>query len=53
MLRQAVEGRHVLGMDVVELAPDLGDIASDFAAAQLVYNMMGMVQRHAAAKGRV
>lgn len=53
MLRQAVEGRQVLGMDVVELAPDLGDIASDFAAAQLVYNMMGMVQRHAAAKGRV
>ncbi|MFV0422718.1 agmatinase [Oleidesulfovibrio sp.] len=45
MLEQAMRGRRVLGMDVVELAPDLGDIASDFAAAQLVYNMMGMVQR--------
>lgn len=45
MLAQAMQGRQVIGMDVVELAPELGDIASDFAAAQLVYNMMGMVQR--------
>ena len=32
---------HIAGFDVVELAPKGGDHASDFAAARLVYNLMG------------
>ncbi len=47
LLEKAVAGRRVIGMDVVELAPQPGDHASDFAAAQLTYHMMGIVQRHA------
>ncbi|MFZ7127416.1 MAG: agmatinase [Desulfobacterales bacterium] len=38
-------GRRVLGFDVVELAPVTGHHASDFAAARLVYNTMGVVSR--------
>lgn len=45
LLEMALRGRRVLGFDVVELAPQPGDHASDFAAAQLVYNVMGLVQR--------
>ncbi|MEF2144698.1 MAG: agmatinase [Desulfovibrionaceae bacterium] len=41
----ALAGRDVLGFDVVELAPQPGDHASDFAAAQLVYALMGIVER--------
>jgi agmatinase len=45
LLEKAIAGRTVIGMDVVELAPKEGDHASDFAAAQLTYAMMGIVQR--------
>ncbi|WP_022663021.1 agmatinase [Paucidesulfovibrio longus] len=45
LAEMALKGRTVLGFDVVELAPAEGDHASDFAAAQLVYALMGMVQR--------
>lgn len=45
LLEKAVKGRSVIGCDVVELAPQAGDHASDFAAAQLVYSMMGIIQR--------
>lgn len=45
LLEKAISGRRVIGMDVVELAPQPGDHASDFAAAQLTYHMMGIVQR--------
>ena len=41
-------GRRVLGFDVVELAPVPGFLASDFAAARLVYALMGLVQRRSA-----
>lgn len=45
-VEQAIKGRQVLGLDVMELAPQAGDQVSDFAAAQLVYNLMGLVQRN-------
>lgn len=47
MLMSVISGRRVLGFDVVELAPVPGFHASDFAAARLVYNIMGMITRHA------
>ncbi|MGE4292783.1 MAG: agmatinase [Desulfovibrio sp.] len=46
LAEKALQGRTVLGFDVVELAPTAGDHASDFAAAQLVYCLMGIVQRN-------
>lgn len=45
LLEMSIAGRTVIGMDVVELAPQEGDHGSNFAAAQLTYNMMGIVQR--------
>ncbi|MEZ6852438.1 agmatinase [Halodesulfovibrio aestuarii] len=47
LLEKAVKGRNVVGCDVVELAPQEGDHASDFAAAQLTYSMLGIIQRSA------
>ncbi len=45
-IERVVSGRRVLGFDLVELAPRAGDHRSDFAAAQLVYSVMGMVTRN-------
>lgn len=45
-LERAIAGRKILGFDVVELAPMQGDNASDFAAAQLVYSVMGIITRN-------
>ncbi len=45
-IEQVVTGRRVLGFDLVELAPRAGDHQSDFAAAQLVYSVMGIVARN-------
>lgn len=45
-IERAVAGRRVLGFDVVELAPRSGDHGSDFAAAQLVYAVMGIIARN-------
>lgn len=42
-LELAAAGRRVIGFDVVELAPQPGDHASDFAAAQFAYRLMGLV----------
>ena len=42
LLGKALAGRVLVGADVVELAPAPGDHASDFAAAQLVYLLMGL-----------
>ena len=41
----ALSGRKLLGFDVVELAPRPGRHASDFAAASLVYALMGLALR--------
>lgn len=38
--------RRIIGFDVLEFAPIAGFHAFDFAAALLVYKMMGIVQRH-------
>jgi agmatinase len=45
-LERALTGRTVLGFDLVELAPREGDHGSDFAAAQLVYSVMGIIARN-------
>jgi agmatinase len=45
-LERAVVGRKVVGFDLVELAPRTGDHGSDFAAAQLVYSVMGIIERN-------
>jgi agmatinase len=47
-IERAIAGRRVVGFDLVELAPRPGDHGSDFAAAQLVYLVMGMVARNLA-----
>ena len=39
-LRRAAEVSHIVGMDLVELAPMPGLHACDFLAAQLAYKMM-------------
>lgn len=44
-IERALQGRRVLGFDVVELAPDPADHASSFAAALLTYSIMGIIQR--------
>jgi len=43
LLEAVMEGRKLAGADVVELAPAAGDHASDFAAAQLAYVLMGLI----------
>lgn len=45
-LERALAGRNVLGFDLVELAPREGDHASEFAAAQLIYSVMGIISRN-------
>lgn len=45
-LERAVAGRNLLGFDLVELAPKEGDHGSNFAAAQLVYSVMGIITRN-------
>ena len=47
-LERAVAGRKIIGFDLVELAPREGDHGSDFAAAQLVYSVMGIITRNLA-----
>ncbi|HSL41093.1 MAG TPA: agmatinase [Desulforhopalus sp.] len=45
-LERALAGRRLVGFDLVELAPRPGDHGANFAAAQLVYLVMGMVVRN-------
>lgn len=45
-VERAIAGRNIVGFDLVELAPRQGDHGSDFAAAQLVYSVMGMICRN-------
>ncbi len=45
LLDAVARGRRVVGLDVVELAPPLGPAHAAFAAARLVYNMMGVAAR--------
>jgi agmatinase len=45
LLERLTQERECVGFDVVEFAPIAGLHFADFAAAQLVYNMMGYVAR--------
>ncbi|MBN1107104.1 MAG: agmatinase [Deltaproteobacteria bacterium] len=46
VIEKVIQGRTVVGFDVVELAPRPEDHASSFAAALLVYSVMGLIQRN-------
>lgn len=49
-LLRAVSGRaRIVGLDIVELAPIAGQVASDFLAARLAYRMMGLALASAGA----
>jgi agmatinase len=50
-LERAVAGRKILGFDLVELAPRKNDHGSNFAAAQLVYSVMGIITRNQGVQG--
>jgi len=45
-LEKAMQGRQVVGADVVELAPRPLDHASDFIAAKLVYKIMDLITKN-------
>ena len=47
IVARCVSKRKVLGFDVMELAPLPGLQASDYAAARLVYHIMGILERNA------
>ncbi len=42
-LKRVSEQRNIVGFDLVELCPDPARKASDFAAAQLIYKLLGYV----------
>ncbi|PKN63832.1 MAG: agmatinase [Deltaproteobacteria bacterium HGW-Deltaproteobacteria-15] len=46
VIEKVIKGKTVIGFDVVELAPRPEDHGSSFAAAQLVYSVMGLIQRN-------
>ena len=43
ILRKAIRGRNIVGMDIVELAPDKVNHYSQFTAAKLLYKMLAYV----------
>lgn len=43
LAKRVISGRRVLGFDVVELCPQPGNVAPDFAAAKLIYKLMGII----------
>jgi agmatinase len=51
LLRRIIDGRRLLGFDVVELCPQPGNPAPDFTAAKLVYKVMGLALRSSANQG--
>ena len=44
-LNSIPETKKIRGFDLVELAPEENSIVSDFAAAQIVYNIIGIISR--------
>lgn len=50
LLRKIAAERKIIGADMVELAPIEGLHAADFAAARLVYDLMGIIQRQQTAE---
>jgi agmatinase len=51
LLKRIIDGRNVLGFDVVELCPQPGNPAPDFTAAKLVYKVMGLALSSSANQG--
>jgi len=51
LLKRIIDGRRVLGFDVVELCPQPGNPAPDFTAAKLVYKVMGLALSSSANQG--
>ncbi len=49
IVRHCLNGRDVLGFDLTELAPLPGLHAPDYAAARLVYHIMGIIEREISA----
>jgi len=47
ILRKAIRGRNIVGMDIVELAPDKVNHYSQFTAAKLLYKMLAYVSQEA------
>ncbi|ADD69356.1 agmatinase [Denitrovibrio acetiphilus DSM 12809] len=45
LIEKALSGRKCIGFDVVEFSPIEGFHGYDFTAAQLVYNIMGIIHR--------
>ncbi len=45
VIREVCRKRHIVGFDIVELAPIPGMVAPDFLAARLAYRMMGYVSK--------
>ena len=43
LIRNALQGRRCVGIDINELAPETGSNASNFTAAQITYALMAMV----------
>ncbi len=52
LLERVFSERHVVGADVVELAPIPGVIAPDFLVAKLVYKLVAYYQRARSASGK-
>jgi agmatinase len=44
-LESIVSGRHVIGLDVVELAPIAGLHSPEFTMARFIYNLLGLITR--------
>jgi agmatinase len=53
LLQQIFQSKHVVGFDVVELSAEAGDRNSAFAAAKLVYRMLGMKLASEVARGTI
>ncbi|MGH7732074.1 MAG: agmatinase, partial [Candidatus Eiseniibacteriota bacterium] len=50
LLRAVSERSRIVGFDVVELAPNAGQVASDFLAARLVYRLIGLALARASGR---
>jgi len=42
LVASAASGRHIVGMDIVELAPIEGQPVSDFTAAMIAHHLMAL-----------
>jgi agmatinase len=51
LARRVISGRRVVGFDTVELCPQPGNVAPDFAAAKLIYKLMGIIIQYSADGG--